>query len=67
MPAGPFLTAQYSWFVPLSLLERPVSWIMMHRDGACLFASPPHDPAAPTRAGPTVGGGSFACSGATVG
>ena len=30
-PAGPFLTAQYSFFVPVTQYEAAVSWIVRHR------------------------------------
>ena len=32
-PAGPFLTAQFSWFVPRGQLEDPVEWIVRRRNG----------------------------------
>ena len=39
-PAGPFTTAQYSFFVPPAKYEATVSWTMKHRQGLDVLVHP---------------------------
>ena len=39
-PAGPFTTAQYSFFIPPSRYEATVAWTMKHRRGLDILVHP---------------------------
>ena len=39
-PAGPFLTAQYSFFVPVARYEAAVSWVLRHRGALDVLVHP---------------------------
>jgi DOPA 4,5-dioxygenase len=39
-PAGPFLTAQYSWFVPIEKLTKAVAWTLRHKGGLDVLVHP---------------------------
>jgi aromatic ring-cleaving dioxygenase len=39
-PAGPFLSAQYSFFLPLSFLQPASAWVLAHRVALDVFVHP---------------------------
>ena len=39
-PSGPFVTAQSTYFIPISEYERAVSWTMANRRGLDVFVHP---------------------------
>lgn len=40
VPAGPFVTAQTALFVPVSMLESALSWMVQHRGKLDVFIHP---------------------------
>ena len=39
-PAGPFWTAQYSWFVPVEKLTDAVAWVVRHKGDLDVLVHP---------------------------